>query len=183
MLVALLVSPMLIMSTSFVTASLPPPTEWSKPFGKTNDEKAYSVVETSDGGFVIAGENDTDGNGNLDAFLLKTYSNGTLIWSYNYGDLPQIGQTGIEWVRAVIECDNGDFVFAGSRNIDLHGETNNFWLVRTNSTGFELWDEQIGGFGGDYANSIIETNDGGFAMAGASTSFGGGHTSRPTNHM
>jgi len=49
---------------------------WSQTYGGTRSDAAYSLIETSDGGFAIAGYTDSFGAGGYDFWLVKTDTNG-----------------------------------------------------------------------------------------------------------
>jgi len=51
---------------------------WAKTYRGTDDEKAYSVKQTSDGGYIVAGKTRSFGAGSWDVFLVKTDANGNI---------------------------------------------------------------------------------------------------------
>jgi len=67
--------------------------QWQKTLGGTDSEKATSIKQTSDGGYIIAGftlSNNGDvsgnhGNGNYDYWIVKLYSNGSIQWQKSLG--------------------------------------------------------------------------------------------------
>lgn len=142
--------------------------EWDQRFGGSNYEKAYCLVQTSDGGYAIAGEtNDiykVDGN----FLLVKTDANGNFEWNQTFGgDLR-------ESAHSLVETSDGGFAMVGyTWSFSTEGGRD-FWLVKTDSFGNHQWNKTYGGPAEDIANEIIETPDGGFAIAGVTGSFGGG---------
>jgi len=133
-------------------------------------EHANFVVETADGGYAIAG---------IAAFppplpvyefwLVKTDANGNMEWSKTYGE------TQYEKAGSVVKTSDGGFALAGFKN-SFGGWGNDFWLVKTDNYGNIEWSQTHGGSEADIAHSLIETSDGGYAIAGDTSSFGAGGT-------
>ncbi|MGY5881434.1 MAG: C-type lectin domain-containing protein, partial [Candidatus Thorarchaeota archaeon] len=93
-----------------------------------------------------------------DAWLARLDSFGNLMWNRTYGNGAN------NTITSLIECDNGDFLMAGSSwNATTKSD---FWLLRVDSEGNPLWNKTYGGNGNDEVASVIETSDGGFAATG-----------------
>ena len=140
---------------------------WSQTFGSLEEDVAKSLVQTSDGGFVVAGytkTTDIDG----DAWLVKTDASGNLEWNHTYG--------GEDWDRAnsLIKTSDGGYALAGYTHSFSAG-FGDFWLIKTDSSGNMEWNKIFGEYDLDRANSLVETSDKGFALAGYTNSFGAGH--------
>ncbi|MFX1492016.1 MAG: hypothetical protein ACFFBU_07130 [Promethearchaeota archaeon] len=120
-----------------------------------NDEIAYSVIETSDLPYVIAGQCQMAGSNNSDVLLLctgyKTY-----------------GGEGNEGAREIVECQEGGFALVGYTTSYGAGNTD-VWLLRTNSTGHHLWNRTYGTPEQEYGTSLIILPGGDFAITGYST--------------
>lgn len=132
--------------------------EWYKSYGDLNFEHNFSVCETADGGFAIAGINFELPGYNFDANLLKTDSAGNLLWSKNYGG------AGHEDVYAITATSDNGFVFAGSSS--TFSGIQNGYITRTDSTGNVVWSKTMSGTGYDIFFSARQTTDGGFVFAG-----------------
>ena len=137
---------------------------WSQTYGGEDMDLGYCVIETSDGAYLIAGTANSSG-GNPDFWLIKTDLNGVMLWNRTYGE------DGFDCAYSVIETSEGDYVIAGS--IWSFGFTdpftsgsNNFWLVKTDSDGNVLWKQTYGRDNSDIPYCVIETTDGGYALAG-----------------
>jgi predicted secreted protein len=143
---------------------------WSQTYGGTggtNDDLAYSLVETSDGGFALAGGTYSFGAGDCDFWLVKTDANGNMEWNQTYG--------GAAYDRAftLVETSDGGLALAGNTGSFGAGDYD-FWLVKTDANGNMEWNCTYGGTNGDSAHSLVETSDGGLALAGNTGSFGAG---------
>jgi len=140
--------------------------EFKKTYGDVYEERALSVVETSDRGFAIAGK--TSSYGFDDAWLIKTDSNGNVEFKKTYGGV----ETGFDVVRSVVETSDGGFAIAGETELSGAGNDNDeAWLIKTDSNGNVEFNETYGGGGEDLARAVVETSDGGFAIAGETGSF------------
>jgi len=97
---------------------------WDKIFGGVGQNRGYSVRQTSDGGFIIAG--DTYKNLRMEALLIKTDSNGEMEWSKTYGGL------GNDIFFSVRQTDDGGYILTGYKSILRYSD---LWLVKTDSEG------------------------------------------------
>jgi hypothetical protein len=108
---------------------------WSKTFGGTSTDQAYSLVETSDGGYALTGSTTTFGFGNSDVWLVKTDGSGNKEWNRNYG-----GEVN-DSAYSLIQMSDGGFALAGETESYGAGDYD-FWLIRTNVQGipeFSSW--------------------------------------------
>ncbi len=141
---------------------------WSQTYGN-GKETANSLVETSDGGFAVAGDTASFGAGGSDFWLVKTDAAGNIEWNQTYGGAED------ESAKALIKTSDGGFAMVGNRHFSEYWECD-FWLVKTDSYGNMEWNQTYGGPEFDNANSLIETSDGGYAIAGGTNSFGAGES-------
>jgi hypothetical protein len=152
--------------------------KWQKCFGGTTTDYAYSIRETSDSGFIFVGDpTSTNGDvtghyGNSDYWLVKLDSIGNLQWQ------KCLGGTDADIPYSVKQTNDNEYVIAGrSRSIDYdvtggHGYED-YWIVKTNSTGNIEWQQCYGGSGAEEAHYIQATTDGGFFIAGSTHSYDG----------
>jgi len=141
---------------SFVGASS---VMWSQTYGGEGEEVAHWLVETSDGGYAIAGY--TGGIG--DFWLVKTDVNGNMEWNQRYEPIKY------DRVGSFVETSDGGFAIAGG--------SSNFWLIKTDENGDLQWKQTYGAFvSGGRAYSLVETLDGGYALAGETWTIGEGST-------
>ncbi len=132
---------------------------YQKTFGGIKRDGAFSLIQTSDGGFALAGFTRSYGAGNKDVWLVKTDTNGLMLWNKTYGSSQN------EEARSVIQTRDGGYLLAGSTNsYDISDE--DVWLIKTDANGLVLWNKTYGGSRLDFVRSLIHTIDGGFALAG-----------------
>jgi hypothetical protein len=145
----------------------PPEIEWSRFYGGDSTEIAYSVQQTTDGGYIFAGEsNSFHGWHDSYFYLVKTDNMGNTLWSRTYGSV------GTEVARAVQQTADGGYIIAGYSDSIIPGHQD-FLLVKTDSIGNIMWEETYGGYWSDYAYSVDQTTDGGYIVAGWTNSFNG----------
>jgi len=145
--------------------------EWQKCLGGSGRDRAYSIQQTSDGGFIVAGytesnDGDVSGNhGNADYWVVKLNSAGNIEWQKCLG--------GSDWDRpySIQQTSDGGFIVAGwtnSNDGDVSGNHggNDYWIVRLNSSGNIVWRKCLGGSGWDWALSVQQTSDSGYIVTG-----------------
>ncbi|MGM0581980.1 MAG: T9SS type A sorting domain-containing protein [Bacteroidota bacterium] len=150
--------------------------EWDKIYGGAGDELAYSIIQTNDNGYAVAGWSSTPddrNNGSKDYWILKLDENGDLEWD------KYLGGSGWEEASSIIQTEDGGYAITGltsSSDGDIDGDNNgsqDFWLVKLDENGNLEWEENYGGSEEDYANSIIQSNDEGYVLSGVSESSDG----------
>jgi hypothetical protein len=142
--------------------------QWSQTYGGAYWDEARSVIETADGGFALTGYTYSYGaNASIssDFWLVKTDKSGELEWSQTYG-----GQ-GMDEASSVVQTVDGSYAVAGY-TYSSDAENDDFWLVKTDSTGRRQWSKTYGGENADVCHSMVATNEGGFALLGSTGSFG-----------
>ena len=137
-------------------------TLWTRTFGGIYDDKGYSVLQTTDGGYVICGNTALPSSSY--AWLIKTNSAGDTLWT------KLIGGAGSYKGYSFQQTVDGGYIITGSINEDL-------WLIKTNSSGDTLWTKTFGEIGyDDKGYSVQQTSDGGYIISGSiylSTAGGG----------
>jgi hypothetical protein len=142
---------------------------WNRTFGGTSTDVGYSVQQTSDGGYIIVGGTVSYGAGDYDIWLIKTDGNGDEIWDRTYGELhSDIGYS-------IQQTSDMGYIIAGTFEIfDADSINIEVWLIKTNSTGYEMWNRTFGGTGNDWSFSVQQTTDFGYIITGKTGSFDAG---------
>jgi len=142
---------------------------WQKTYGGSNNDRIYSIQKTpSDNGFIIAGETSSFGTGNTDFWVLKLDSSGNVLWQKTYGGIND------DIASSIQETLDGGFIVAGETSSFGTGNAD-FWLLKLNSSGDVIWQKTYGGSNNDRIHSIQTTSDGGFIVAGETSSSGAGN--------
>ncbi len=141
---------------------------WSKTFGGAGDDWGFSVQQTNDGGFVVAGRTSSIGAGNFDVCLIKLDSIGNLNWSKTYGS------TGNEYGYSVLQTSDGGFVVAGFAEI-FPLVNNDAYLIKLDPNGDTLWTRTFGEGNNDFVYMAVQTFDGGYIMVGVTQGIAGNH--------
>jgi len=143
-------------------------TLWARTYGGSATDYGYSVRQTSDGGYIVAGYTDSFGAGYEDAYLVKTDANGDTLWTRTYG-----WSTGKERAHCVQQTSDGGYIIVGY-TYSYETYHYDFYLVKTDANGDTLWTRTYGGSGTEKAESVQQTTDGGYIVAGYTSSFGAG---------
>jgi hypothetical protein len=134
--------------------------------GGSGNEQGHSVVQTPDGGYAIAGHTDSFGQGLNDVYVVKLSAAGIIQWTRT------VGGAGQDYGRSIVLTSDGGFAIGGYTN-SFGAGGNDFYVVKLSATGDLEWTKTIGGTGNDLAWTIVQTTDGGYALGGQTSSFGG----------
>ncbi|MBW6483759.1 MAG: T9SS type A sorting domain-containing protein [Vicingaceae bacterium] len=159
----------------FPTAKGQPTIQWEKSLGGSNIETATSIIQTLDGGYMVAGataSNDGDvsiNKGGTDCWVVKLNANGTIQWEKTYGG------TGNESISTILQTADSSYIVVGITNstdgdISFNNGNNDFWVIKLNINGSIQWERSYGGSSYEGAENIILSNDGGYLILGTTTS-------------
>jgi Secretion system C-terminal sorting domain len=165
---------------------------WEKSYGGKHAEYLFDAVPTPDYGFILAGSSISNKNGNksdnnkgdLDYWVWKMKENGDLDWQKSFGS------DGVDLLQSIKLTNDGGFVLAGisspspSKGGELGADNNaknsdkksvgfgdsDFWIIKLDAKGNEMWQKTMGGSGQEKLQSIAKTNDGGYIVGGSSSS-------------
>ena len=133
--------------------------EWSKSYGGSKKESDPKLVQTLDGGFALVSRTYSYGEGYADVWLVKTDGLGNVEWSKTYGG------AGMDYPTFLIQLLDESFVIAGGTSSFGDGGED-FLLIKTDNHGNVEWNQTYGTANPDNLPSLVQTSDGGFALAG-----------------
>ncbi len=133
--------------------------EWSHSFGGLDRDVGYTVTECYEGGFAIAGETLSFGNGGTDVILVKTDILGKEMWMNTFGG-PEDDRG-----SSIVRCGDGGYAISATTHSFGVGSSD-MWLIRTDRYGQLMWSQTYGGRYSDAANSVMLCRDGGFLLVG-----------------
>jgi hypothetical protein len=134
--------------------------QWAKTIGGAGSDEAFVIHEISGGGYIVGGWTSGFGAGGFDAYVAKLNSSGSFVWAKTYGT------SGDEFCTDIQQTADGGFVMTGTINSYFTGDSTDVYVIKTDSSGAIAWSKRIGSNKGDYANCIIQTMDGGYAIGG-----------------
>jgi hypothetical protein len=141
--------------------------EWRNAYKGYGDDKPSSILQTSDGGYIIAGITDSYGAGGTDILVIKLSPDGSVEWQKTYGgDLS-------ESANCIFQTNDSGYIIAGSTNSFGAGQ-GDLLVLKLSYSGEIDWNRAYGGSGTDAASSIQQTFDGGYVVVGRTNSFGAG---------
>tara|TARA_R110002072_G_scaffold174802_15_gene330504 strand:+ start:10358 stop:11722 length:1365 start_codon:yes stop_codon:yes gene_type:complete len=149
--------------------------QWNAYFGGLNNDRAYDVIQTSDGGFILVGNSESDDfditnpRGSYDYWVVRVDSSGSLVWQKNYGG------SGIEIAYSITKTQDGNYLILGDTRSSDQQVSNpkgnaDAWLIKINENGDLLWQKSYGGSEFDTGRNIIEKPDGNLIVFGTSRS-------------
>jgi len=154
-------------SDTIPTTSLSP--HFCKAIGGPESEEGNSLIQTSDGGYAIAGFTYSFGAGQADVYVVKLDANGNLQWTKTIGGPESDGG------NSLIQTADGGYAIAGYTKSFGAGDYD-VYFVKLDAKGNLQWTKTIGQEGSEGGESLIQTADGGYAIAGYTNSFGAGET-------
>ena len=152
------------------------PFSFMKIWGGSESDRAYSVRQTLDGGYIIAGSTSSYGAGGTDVLLYKADSQGNYAWSRTFGG--PLNDKG----SAVFQTSDGGYIVTGYTSSFGSGDLD-VWLIKTDGNGQSCndyttdgncsdsstrWVRVFGATGSDYGNAVYECSDGGYIVTGKS---------------
>ena len=152
---------------------------WENTIGGTNQDNLYSIIQTSDEGYLlggwslsnISGDKTENSNGAIDYWLVKTDSIGNIEWQNT------IGGGNNDYLVSIILTNDEGYLLGGYSESNISGDkTENcignydYWIVKIDSVGIIQWQNTIGGNGEEQLQSILQTSDNGFLLGGSSDS-------------
>ena len=152
---------------------------WEKSYGGKHADYLFDAVATPDYGFILAGSSlsqktgnkTADPQGDLDYWVWKMDEHGELDWQKGFGG------EGADLLQAVRLTNDGGFLLAGVSDSgaglqkkDPSRGKEDFWVVKLDARGGEQWQRTIGGAGQEQLSAVSTAPDGGYILAGSSSS-------------
>lgn len=159
---------------------------WDKTYGGTDYDHLWNLQQTTDGGFIlggfsrsdISGDKTEDSKGSYDFWIIRIDAEGEILWQNT------IGGDGFDELKDLAQTADGGFILGGESESGISGDKTDsnrglrdYWIVKVDENGEVLWDTTIGGLVDDDLKSIIQTTDGGYLIAGDSSSQASGDKS------
>ncbi|MBS1656496.1 MAG: T9SS type A sorting domain-containing protein [Bacteroidetes bacterium] len=163
--------------------------QWDRTFGGSDEDLLYSVIQSSDGGYIAGGNSESGISGSKseenwggdDYWVIKTDAEGNKMWDHRYGGKgmeASICCSGTpERSGSLCETPDGGVIIACSSGSGISGDrtqpsrgADDYWLMRIDLNGSRLWDARFGGNADEELMSLKQTSDGGFVVAGNSSS-------------
>lgn len=164
---------------------------WEQRYGGTDEDEIFSMVQTSDGGYLLGGGSRSNANpgiktednfGIVDMWIVKVDAAGAIEWDRTFGG------DGLDNCYNVRQNSIGYYVISGFSNSVMTGNkttgTNggyDYWILYLNPSGDKLWESSLGGAQDDVLENAFQTTDGGFLLAGHSSSDVSGDKVDPSN--
>ncbi|CAN5636566.1 hypothetical protein BH10BAC2_BH10BAC2_43440 [soil metagenome] len=153
--------------------------QWNKTIGGRKDDVCNAVQQTTDGGYIVGGYSSSGANfdktttnrGFNDYWIVKLDAQGNIQWDKT------IGGSSEDQLSALQQTTDGGYILGGWSGSGISGEKSanskgnqDYWVVKTDSSGNVQWDKTIGGSNFDYLNAVRQTTDGGYILGGRSLS-------------
>lgn len=131
---------------------------WTRTFGGPNTDRGSAIRQTSDGGFIVVGWQRASPQSEKEICLLKTDSNGNLLWSRTYSEFQK------QEARSIGLAPDGGYVIAGW--VTEMPIFEDIFIMKTDSLGNVIWSRNYGGDDSDKPWSVKNTSDGSYIIAG-----------------
>jgi len=137
--------------------------QWNSTIGGAENDFGSSVVQSTDGGYILIGSTYSYGAGNQDIWLIKTDSTGAMTWNRTFGG------TDVDTGSFLQQTNDGGYILVGGTSSYGAGNTN-VWLIKTNANGQETWNKTYGITNKDASGAWVQqTSDGGYIITGRIT--------------
>ena len=141
---------------------------FQKSIGGSAEDYATNLSPTSDNGFILLGTTASFGAGGDDIYLIKLNANGDTMWTKTYGG------TNDEYGSSVKQTTDGGYIISGDTK-SFGVAIKDAYLIKTDMNGNVLWSKTFGSSGSDYGNTVLQTTDGGYIVAGTTETIGSGN--------
>lgn len=132
---------------------------WTQNYGTSGDNELYTVIQTTGGGYTLAGYTTSGVSGNEDFWLIGTDSSGVIQWDQTYDS------SNSDFFNSLVQTADGGYALIGYSN-SSNTNSDDYTLIKTNSLGVMEWNKTYGGSNLEEAFSGVQTSDGGYALTG-----------------
>ncbi len=150
----------------FIRTNAQGDTIWTKTFGGNDYDGAFQCYDAGDG-IIVSGTTKSFGAGNNDIFLGKFDYNGNNIWYKTYGGAGD--EIGGRFART---NDNGYILTGYTSSYGMGNQ--DVYLIKTDNHGDTIWTKTFGYASIEFAISVIQTSDNGYAISGYTNNFSAG---------
>jgi len=130
---------------------------WHGYYGGKDEDRANSIINTK-GGYIFAGETESYGHGDFDAYVVKVNKKGKREWFHAYGGKDD------EVAHDIIETENGYILVGTTNSFGLNYK--DVYVVKIDKNGKTIWQHSYGGKYDDEGYAITKSPDGGFVIVG-----------------
>lgn len=142
--------------------------EWQKTFDKLNrDDGAYSVKQTPDEGYILAGTTKGEGFTPYDAYVIKTDKFGNLLWDKMFGLT-----NADEEIFDIEHTPDCGYVMVGYK--EYYQQYARIYIVRLDAQGNVIWEREYGCNLGHSVGYAIEVDNDGYVITGYTYCLTGG---------
>ncbi len=150
-----------------VSGDMGPSHLWWRTFGGEDLDEAAAVIQTSDGGFVSAGETTSFGEGNGDLLVVRTNDDGAVLWARS------LGGSGRDSAVAVTEGWNGNLLVLAETASVTPPQSDLLLVELDGATGSPVRQTAYDGGGDERARAMVRLSDGSLVLAGTASIAGG----------
>lgn len=148
--------------------------QWQRCFGGSGDDRAESIQNTNDGGFIFAGRtNSSNGDvtvtgSTIDYWVVKIDNSGNINWQ------KRVGGSLSDYAYSIRSTSDGRYIVAGNSNsmdgdVSGHHSLNDYWVLKLDSANI-YWQISLGGSSDEYTYSALQASDGGYIVTGSTGS-------------
>ncbi len=165
---------------------------WDHRYGGNNVEIVWGLTPAKGGGYVIAGQTESDSSGDktqasrgyIDYWVVKVNDAGIKLWDYRFGGSSNNGASDV--LRGIHPTADSGYILVGASNTgnasastsdktearfgNFTNATMDYWIIKINKNGVKQWDHVYGGTDEDYATTVCATKSGGYLVGGYSSS-------------
>lgn len=152
---------------SLLSTFLNAQTTFQKVYGGSAAENGNYVIQTTDGGYIMAGSTTSFGEGGRDVYVVKTNAAGDVQWTKTFG-----GALDNDYGYCIQQTSDGGYIVSGDAALDGFTGEIDFYLIKLTASGDTSWTKTYGGNGYESALAVRQTTDGGYIMCGQTPAYG-----------